>query len=198
TLTTQTDPLAFADAAGNLDLILLYFVRTGAPQRHGPCRAMERFFKCDNNVRFHSPAAFGCRSASAEPAECGTTAPAAKKRFEEIAEPSSAELELNPAAAIAAPLIKSATGLLALPLRRRLETAGPVPIRAELIVFLPLFRIAQNFVRFVDLLKFFFGGLFVLGHVRVILARQLSKSAANLIVCRRFLYSSRLVIISKL
>ena len=137
--------------------------------------------------------------ASAEPAECGTTAPAAEKRFEEIAEPGSAELELNSAAAIAAPLIKSAAGLLlALPLRRRLETAGPVPIRAELIVFLPLFRIAQNFVRFVDLLKFFFGGLFVLGHIGVILARQLAKSAANFVLARRFRHPECLVIISEL
>ena len=104
---------------------------------------MQRLLECDHNVRFYICATLGCRSASAEPAECGTTAPAAKKRFEEITEPSSAELELNPAAAIAAPLIKPAAGLLlALPLRRRLETAGPIPIRAELIVFLPLFRIA--------------------------------------------------------
>jgi hypothetical protein len=60
--------------------------------------------------------------------------------------------------------MKPAARLLALPLRRRLKTAArPVPIRAELIVFLPLLRIAQNFVRFVDFLKFFFGDLFVLG-----------------------------------
>src|SRR5512132_697562 len=142
TLATQTDPLAFADAAGNLDLILLYFVRTGAPQRHGPCRAVQRFFECDHNIRFHIGATLGCRRASAEPAECGTTTSAAKKRFEEIAEPGSAELELTSAAAIAAPLIKPAAGLLALPLRRRLETARPIPIRAKLIVLLPLFRIA--------------------------------------------------------
>jgi len=104
---------------------------------------VQRFLECDHNIRFHIRAAFGCRSASAEPAECRTTASAAKKRFEEIAESSSAELELNPAAAIAAPLIKStARLLLTLPLRRLLETAGPVPIGAELIVFLPLFRIA--------------------------------------------------------
>jgi hypothetical protein len=103
---------------------------------------VQRFLERDHNVRFYICAALGCRSASAEPAECGATASAAKKRFEEIAESSSAELELNPATAIAAPLMKSAAGLLALPLRRRLETAGPVPIRAELIVFLPLFRIA--------------------------------------------------------
>src|SRR4029450_8388404 len=137
TLAAQTDPLAFADAAGNLDLILLYFVRTGAPQRHGPRRTVERFFECDHNVRFYIGAAFGCRSASAEPAECGMTTPAAKKPFEEIAEPSSAELELNSAAAITAPLIKPAPRLLSLPLGRGLETARPIPIRAELIVFFP-------------------------------------------------------------
>ena len=85
---------------------------------------MQRFLECDHNVRFYVSATFGCRSASAEPAECGTTASAAKKRFEEIAEPSSAELELNSAAAVAAPLMKSAAGLLALPLRRRLKTAA--------------------------------------------------------------------------
>src|SRR5882724_3764739 len=198
TLAAQTDPLAFTDAAGNLDLILFHLLRTGSPQRYGPRRAVQRFFECDHNVRFHIRATFGCRRASAEPAECGTTSPAAKKRFEEIAEPSSAELELNPAAAIAAPLIKPAAGLLALPLRRRLETAGPVPIRTELIVFLPLFRIAQNFVRLVDLLEFFFGGLFVLRDIRVVLTRQLSKGAANLVLGRRFRHPECLVIISKL
>src|SRR5512132_1666394 len=159
---------------------------------------MQRFLECDHNVRFHIGAAFGCRRASAKPAECGTTASAAKKRFKEIAESSSAELELNSSAAIAAPLIKSAGLLLALPLRRRLKTAGPIPIGAELIVFLPFLRIAQNLVRFVDLLKFFFGGLFVLGHVRVILTRQFSKSAANLLLARRFRHTECLVIISKL
>src|SRR4030095_6762183 len=77
TLATQTDPLAFADAAGNLDLILLYFVRTGAPQRHRPGRTMQRSLECDHKVRSHTRAASGGRSASAEPAESGTTAPAA-------------------------------------------------------------------------------------------------------------------------
>jgi len=95
--------------------------------------------------------------------------------------------------------MKPAARLLALPLWRRLKTAArPVPIRAELIVFLPLFLIAQNLVRFVDLLKFFLGGLFVLGYVRVILTRQLSKSAANLVRARRFRHPECLVIISKL
>jgi len=88
--------------------------------------------------------------------------------------------------------------LLSLPLRGWLKTAWPIPIRAELIVFLPLFRIAQNLVRFVDFLEFFFGSLFVLGHVGVILPGQLSKSAPNLILARRFRHSECLVIISKL
>src|SRR5205823_8221021 len=123
------------------------------------------FFKSHHNVRFHIGATLGCRRASPESAECGTTAAAAKECFEEIAESSSAELKFH-TAAIATPLIKSAAWLLALPLRRRLETARPVPIRAELVVFLSLFRVAQNLVRFVDLLKFLLGDLFVLRHVR--------------------------------
>src|SRR6266576_518642 len=77
TLTTQTDPLAFADAARNLDLILLYFIRTGAPQRHGSCRATQRFFECDHNVRFYVCAALGCGRASSESAKGRTTASAA-------------------------------------------------------------------------------------------------------------------------
>jgi hypothetical protein len=103
---------------------------------------VQRFLECDHNVSFYIGAAFGCRSAPAESAECGTAAPAAKKRFKEIAESGSTELELDPTTAIATPLIKSAARLLALPLWRWLETAGPVPICAELVVFLPLFKIA--------------------------------------------------------
>src|SRR5213078_1573524 len=79
TLAAQTDPLAFADAAGNLDLILFHLLRTGSPQRYGPRGAVQCFLECDHNVRFHIRAAFGCRSAPAEPAECGTTTSAAKK-----------------------------------------------------------------------------------------------------------------------
>src|SRR5215471_13145240 len=103
---------------------------------------MQRFLECDHNVRFHIGAAFGCRSASAESPECRATAPPAKKGFEEIAESSPAELELDSSSAIATPLIESAAGLLSLPFGRRLETTRPVPIGAELIVFLPFFRIA--------------------------------------------------------
>src|SRR4029453_11225430 len=198
TLATQTDALAFAHTTGNFNLVRFHFVRTASPQRHGPCRTVQRFLEGNHNVRFYVGSALGCRSASAESAECRTAAPAAKKCFEEVAESGSAELELDPAAAITTPLIKPTAWLLSFPLRRRLETARPVPIGAELIVFLSLFRIAENLVRLVDLLKFFLGGLFVLGHVRVILARELAKSAANLILARRFRHPECLVIISKL
>src|SRR5204863_1433833 len=135
--------------------------------------------------------------ASAKAAECRSTSSAAEKRLEEIAEAGPAKLELD-STAIAAPLIKSAAGLLSLPLWWRLETARPIPIGSKLIVFLPLLRVAQNLVRFVDFLEFFFGGFFVLGHIRVVLARQLAKSTANLVLARRFRHTERLVIISKL
>ncbi len=50
-----------------------------------------------------------------------------------------------------------------LPARRRLIPAAVLPVRAELIVFLALDRIAEDFVRLVDLLEFLLGRLFVLG-----------------------------------
>src|SRR5215471_3741752 len=197
TLATQTDPLPFAYTARNLDLIMLYLVRASPAQGHGSRSTVQRFLEGNHDVRFHICAALGCRSASAKTAKCRSTSSATEKRLEEIAEPSPAELELD-STAIAAPLISSAVGLLSLPLWWRLETSGPIPIGSKLIVFLPLLRVAQDLVRFVDFLEFFFGGLFVLGHVRVVLARQLAKSAANLVLARRFWHTERFVIISKL
>jgi len=159
---------------------------------------MERLFESNHDVSFHICAAGGCGLTTAESAKRRPSTSSAKKRFEKIAEPGSPELELNAAAPIATPLVKSAAWLLTFPLGAWLKTAGPIPIGAELIVFFPLFRIAQNLVRFVDLLKLFFGGLFVLGHVWVILARQLAKRTANLFIARRFRDPECLVIISEL
>src|SRR5438552_1236756 len=197
TLLTQTDPLPLAHTARNLDLIMLYLIRAGSAQGHGPHRTVQRFFQGDHNVRFHIGAAFGCRSASAKPAECGSASSSTEKCLEEIAEPGPAELELD-TAAVATPLIKSAAGLLSFPLWWWLEAALPIPIGSKLIIFLPLLRVAQNLVRFVDFLEFFFGGFLVLGHIRVVLARQLAKSAANFVLARRFRHTERLVIISTL
>jgi Protein of unknown function (DUF2905) len=67
-----------------------------------------------------------------------------------------------------------------------------------LIVFFAFLWVAQYFVRFVDLLKFFFGGLFVLGDVGMMFARQLAKSAANLVFGCRFGHTECLVVISEL
>src|SRR5204863_82961 len=121
------------------------------------------FFKCDHDVGFDIGATFRCRLTSAKSAESRTAAATAEKCFEEVAESGSVELELN-SAAIAAPLIKSAAGLLSLPLpaRRRLKPARTIPIRAELIVFLALLGIAKHLIGFVDFLKLFLSDLFVL------------------------------------
>jgi len=103
-------------------------------------------------------------------------------------------------ATITAPLIISAAGLLSSPLPAgwRLEPARPIPIGAELIVFLALFRIAQHFVGFVDFLKFFFGGFFILGDIGMIFPCQLAERAANLVVRGRLGNTKCLVVISKL
>ena len=52
---------------------------------------------------------------------------------------------------------------------------GPAPlgVETELVVRLPLLRIRQNVVRFLDLLEFFFRGFIAGIQVGVILARQL-------------------------
>src|SRR5207302_7050916 len=123
----------FVNTARNFDLIFFDLVRAGATKRNGPGRSMERFFKRDQNIRFDISATLSGGFAAAESAEGGTPASAAEKRFEEIAEAGAAEFELHAAAAVTAPLMKTALGLLS-PLRRRLKSAGLVPVRAELVV----------------------------------------------------------------
>src|SRR4029077_13442629 len=155
-LTAQTDSLSFMNAAWDLNLIILHFIRASPAQRDCSGRSVQRFFKCDHDVGFDVGAAFRRRVTSAKSAESRATAAAAEECFEEVAEAGSVELELN-SAAIAAPLIKAAAGLLSLPLpvRRWLEPARTIPISAELIVFLALLGIAQHLIGFVDFLKFF-------------------------------------------
>ena len=161
---------------------------------------MQRFFQRNHDVGFDIGPALRCGLTSAESAESGTAATAPEERFEEIAEAGAAEFELH-AATVASPLVKSAAGLLSFPLLPagwRLKSAGPVPIRSELIVFLALFGVTQHLVCFVDLLEFFFGGLFVFRYIGMIFARQLAKRAADLVICGRLRHTERLVIISKL
>src|SRR5207249_11612140 len=121
---------------------------------------------------------------------------AAEERFEEVAESSSAKFELDPA--VTAPLVKSAFGWLCHPSPRRLKSARPVPIRAKLIVLLSLFRVAQHLVGFVDLFKFLFRGLFVLGDIGMMFPRQLAKCGANFVLGGRFRDTECFVIVSKL
>src|SRR6185436_9452024 len=83
---------------------------------------------------------------------------------------------------------------LLLPARRRLAL---VPVGAQRVVLLSLVRIAKNFVRFVDLLETFFGFLFVLRHIRMVLARQFAKGFPNFILARAARYPETLVIILK-
>src|SRR6266496_1277837 len=198
-LTSQTDSLSFMNAARDLNLIILHFIRASTAQRDCSGRSVQRFFKCDHDVGFDIGAALRRRLTSAKSAESRAAPATAEESFEKVTESSSVELELN-STAVAAPLIKSAAGLLSLPLpvRRRLKTARTIPIRAELIVFFPFLGVAQYFISFVDFLKFFFGRLFILSDIGMIFPRQLAKCAANLVVSRRFWDSECLVIISKL
>src|ERR1700745_203640 len=155
---------------------------------------MECPLQCDHNVRFDISSAFRRRLPAAEPAESRAATTAAEERLEEIAKPGSAKLELD-SSAIAAPLIKSTSGLVRLPLPpgRRLEPARPVPIRPELVVFLPLLWVAQYLVGFINLLKFFFRRLFILGDIGMIFPRQLAKRATDFVLGGRFRDTERFV-----
>src|SRR5438876_1216593 len=183
----------------DLDLVIFHLVRASPAQRDCSSRSVQRFFKRDHDVRFDIGATLRRRLTSAKSAESRAATAAAEKRFEKIAEAGSVELELN-AAAVAAPLIKSAAGLLSLPLpvRGRLEPARSIPIGAELNIFFPFLGIAQHFISFVDFLKFFFGRLFVLGDIGMIFPSQLAKSATDFVLGGRFRNTECLVIISKL
>src|SRR5439155_25871408 len=122
-----------------------------------------------------------------------------EKRPAALPEPGSTAFALHPTA-ITTPLLNSAAGLLSspLPFRRWLEAASPIPICAELVIFFTLFGVTQYLICFVDLLEFLFCGLFVVGHIRMMFARQLAKGAADLLVAGRFRHTECLVIISKL
>src|SRR5438046_4808571 len=198
-LTAQTDSLSFMNAARDLNLIILHFIRASTAQRDCSGRSVQRFFKCDHDVGFDIGAALRRRLTSAKSAESRAAAATAEESFEKVTESSSVELELN-STAVAAPLIKSAAGLLSLPLpvRRRLKTARTIPIRAELVVFLALLGVAQHLIGFVDFLKFFFGRLFILGNVGMIFPCQLAKCAADLVLGGGLRNTECLIIISEL
>src|SRR5207249_271216 len=113
-LTAQTDSLSFMNAARDLNLIILHFIRASAAQRDCSGRSVQRFFKRDHDIGFDIGAALCRRLTSTESAESRAAAATAEECFEEVAESGSVELELN-SATVAAPLIKSAAGLLLSP-----------------------------------------------------------------------------------
>src|SRR5215204_5316781 len=69
------------------------------------------------------------------------------------------------------------------------------PIRAQLVVLLPLFGIAQHFVSFVDFLEACFGGLVARIDVRMELAGQLAKGLLDLLLRGRLRDAERFVIV---
>src|SRR6266487_1410503 len=138
----------------------------------------------DLDVRFHIAPALRCCLTSTESAKSRSPATTAENRLEKIAEPGSAKFEFDPAA-VAPVLIKSAARLLRAPSRRRLKSTWLIPIRAKLIIFLSLFRIAQDFVRLIDLFELFLGGRFVPRDIGMMFSRQLATGGPNIILARR-------------
>src|SRR5438128_312526 len=199
-LASQADSLPFVNSARNLNLIIFHLVRPGPTQRNRSGRAVKSFFERDHDVSFHVCPAFRRRLTPAESAESRSAAPTAEKRFEEIAEPSSAKFELDAAifSTTPLPLLKPAAWLLRSPTGWRLKSARLVPTSAELIVLLALLRIAQDLIGFVDLLEFLFCDFFVLGHIGMMFPCQPAKCGANFILGGRFRDTERFVIISKL
>ena len=102
-------------------------------------------------------------------------------------------LELHPAVALAE--VESARtrtpGLL--PPRRR---PAMFPVRAKLIVFAALLRIAEHLVGLVDLLEFLLGGLLVLRRVGMKLPGELAEGALDFVLARGLRDPERLVIIA--
>src|SRR5437016_10278495 len=111
-------------------------------------------------------------------------APAAKELAEKVAETSAAGCARSPAE------IKSAK----IKIYIRLTRAWPSPriaarrqviaVEAVLVVHLPLFRVGEHVVGFLDLFEFFLRGLVTGIQVGVVLARQLAKRRANILHAR--------------
>src|SRR5215471_9137655 len=97
--------------------------------------------------RFH---VFGMRKTS-EPAT--PSAHRTEKLLKEIAEAGAAEMEFEILAALP-PAAKRLPATEIFPARWRTKFSAGFPVRAELVIFLPLFRIAQDLVGLVDLLEF--------------------------------------------
>src|SRR6266568_8675545 len=151
----------------------------GAAQRDRPDRSAQGLFQGDQQVRFHvAPAPrfrFVAKSSLAAEALAGPP-PRSEELFEKVAKTGPAELELKIAPA-PAPL-PAARELL--PARGRTKFRAGLPMRAKLVIFLPVGRVTQHLVSLVDFFEFFLGLLLVLGHVGMILPRQLAEGLLDL------------------
>src|SRR6266478_142776 len=127
----------------------------------------------------------------------GASPAAAEKLAEEITEARSAARGSGPAAEIVAAEVKINIRRFAVLSRAGARSTGRhiVAVKAVLVVDLPLLRVGEHVVRFLQLFEFFFRGLVAGIQVRMILPRQLAERRAN-ILCRRFArHSQQFVII---
>src|SRR5688500_18267988 len=161
---------------------------------------MERLFERDHDVGFHVASALRAsrslpEAAAAEPARSAATA---EERFKEITEAGSTELKFHSASIARSVAAEAPARLLRTPSGRRLKSSRLVPVRTQLIIFFPLFRIAEDFVSLVELLKFLLRRPLVLVDVGMVFARQLAKRPLDFVVARCLGNAQRFVIISEL
>ncbi len=193
-LPREADFLPFADTGGNADVVSLRLGITGAPEGNLPLGAVECLFKSHQDIGLDILPALGfLRKAHAATATAeripSPAASAAKKLFEEIAEPRAAEMKILAPSTAAGRKSHAAASPAPAAGRRRIACAAALPIRAKRVVFIPLLLVAENLVSLVDLLEFLLGLLFVLGDIGVMHARELAECLANFIMRRRLRHS---------
>ena len=138
---------------------------------------MQRLLDRHQQIRLDVPAPRRLRRRATHPAKRIRLPPprrAAEKLLKEIAKPRPLKPTRHPAPAPRLPRTP--------PARRRALRPALLPVRAQLIVAFPLFRIAQHLIGLIDLLKLRLRRLFILRHVRVMLPRKLPESLPHLIL----------------
>ena len=93
-------------------------------------------------------------------------------------------------------IIGTTTASKAAPSSSAGEALALVPVRAERVVFLTFFRIAEHFVCFVDFLEFFFGVSLVLGYVRMILAGKFLEGPFDIVLRSRGINTQDFVVVA--
>src|SRR5271168_5158665 len=107
--------------------------------------------------------------ASCLPETTRLTAATAKELLEEIAEPGAVKMKFG--------TVPRPPGKATLRLR---GAFGMIPIFAELVVFSPFLRVAEDLVGFVDLLEFLLGGGFVPGDIGMVFAGEFAEGFLDL------------------